>query len=397
VIHRDLKPENILLGRRGGELVAKVSDFGVSTLGTSMGARSCIGSPAYMAPEQFYDQYDARIDVYALGVIAYEIVCGRRPFFGSPAQLMVAHIKREPELPAWLPRSFARLLRKALAKKVEKRFPSAEAFASALSLALSAEGAALDRDGWPCQVVGTKVLGVTSEDVYISGQEQLVRLDRRGRLVEELPAVDDLHTADGFMLARRDDQLMLRGTFGERIWKDIPRDVAVALSAEGTVAFTNDGGATAIDSSGRHQAYPSRSGVTGLCFLGQEQMLSVVRSTEQGSRLEFGGAAVDLPERIAVLYGHPSRYEAVARSAVDPARLFLVRLGQVTTVRLVCGHLTCDGDSFYGVTDDGGLATINVASHRIARTRWQSPLAAVAAGANRFVCATATGRIECLQ
>ena len=104
VIHRDIKPENILIS--GGS--AMVTDFGVakaleaSTLQKTGGLTSAgvaLGTPAYMAPEQIADEpIDARADIYAFGVLAYELLTGSPPFAGRSSQaLIAAHMTMQPE------------------------------------------------------------------------------------------------------------------------------------------------------------------------------------------------------------------------------------------------------------------------------------------------------------
>jgi serine/threonine-protein kinase len=146
VLHRDLKPANILLDQGGAPYV---SDFGLAKVLTgeawTHGSRIA-GTPAYMAPEQaFPDGEPGAItpaaDVYALGVILYELFTGRLPFTGkTTAELLRRLASEEPRSPRyWLPklaRDFETVCLTALEKNPQKRYPSAAAFADDLSRAL---------------------------------------------------------------------------------------------------------------------------------------------------------------------------------------------------------------------------------------------------------------------
>jgi serine/threonine protein kinase len=105
VVHRDLKPENILLGEDG---TAKVADFGIAKIvndpwqrGALTATRQVLGSPHYLAPEQLEapDQVDHRIDLYALGVIFYELLTGQLPLGVFEAPSAVVH-DQDPRLDA---------------------------------------------------------------------------------------------------------------------------------------------------------------------------------------------------------------------------------------------------------------------------------------------------------
>ena len=152
VVHRDLKPDNVLLSSG----YAVVTDFGIAKAVSS--ARSAddpeltsrgmtVGTPAYMAPEQAAADpaADHRVDVYALGVLAYEIFTGQRPFIARTAQeLLVAHITKTPtpitDRRLDLPSTLSSLVMRCLAKTANDR-PSAPQVVELLDAVSSAVGA----------------------------------------------------------------------------------------------------------------------------------------------------------------------------------------------------------------------------------------------------------------
>jgi serine/threonine-protein kinase len=134
IVHRDLKPHNIvLLDRAGRPDFVKVLDFGISKMGwrqepiTEQGA--ILGTPEYMAPEQASgESVDPRTDVYAIGVIAYELVTGTLPFRGDHSvATMLKHINEQPEPPRRrrpdlpIPEELEGAIMKALSKKMDDR------------------------------------------------------------------------------------------------------------------------------------------------------------------------------------------------------------------------------------------------------------------------------------
>ena len=140
VVHRDLKPENVYLCTRPGDRnYTKLLDFGIAKL-TAEGSGPLsqhtrtgmvIGTPTYMSPEQCDGKgnIDNRADIYALGVMMYELLSGRVPFPGDGfGEVLVAHLTREPEPPSTInnniPPELEAIVMRCLRKKKEERFQS---------------------------------------------------------------------------------------------------------------------------------------------------------------------------------------------------------------------------------------------------------------------------------
>ncbi|AKQ68602.1 Serine/threonine kinase [Myxococcus hansupus] len=160
IVHRDLKPDNIFVSRRKrGVPFVKVLDFGIAKLGDAQMPQThagiIVGTPEYMAPEQSLGRgVDGRADLYALGVIAYQLLTGRLPFTdeGMTAQLVAHQLRTPPPLRSVNPAVAAALehvILRALAKKPEDRYPSIQAFRHALQVALAEEGRGAARQANP--------------------------------------------------------------------------------------------------------------------------------------------------------------------------------------------------------------------------------------------------------
>jgi serine/threonine-protein kinase len=152
IVHRDLKPENVYLeSRPGNPEFVKILDFGIAKVmrGDSIDPQSpqltatgqTLGTLEYMSPEQLMGKaLDGRSDVYALGVVAYEMTTGRLPFPDAkgPAGLITAQLKQTPQPPsqanpkAALPQAVDRVILKALEKDKNNRYADVSAMSAAL-------------------------------------------------------------------------------------------------------------------------------------------------------------------------------------------------------------------------------------------------------------------------
>ena len=136
LIHRDVKPENLLFHNNDEVLL---SDFGIALIAQTSRLQSnqgVIGTATYMAPEQIQGKATVASDQYSLGIIAYEWLSGKSPFQGSFSEVCAQHVLTPPTplhqtVPMLLP-AIENVVLTALAKEPQKRFPSVEAFATAL-------------------------------------------------------------------------------------------------------------------------------------------------------------------------------------------------------------------------------------------------------------------------
>ncbi|NKC34513.1 serine/threonine-protein kinase [Falsiroseomonas selenitidurans] len=147
VVHRDIKPANIMLTGEGpGGSQVKIADFGIARIESSTMTQvgTVMGTPSYMAPEQLRGEpVDARADIWAAGVVLYQLLTGEKPFDGGYSALMHRVQTTEPPPPSQLavtaPRGLDAVVARALAKRPEDRFPSAAAFAEAIRAVVGPE------------------------------------------------------------------------------------------------------------------------------------------------------------------------------------------------------------------------------------------------------------------
>ena len=149
IVHRDIKTSNVLvLASEPGNPMVKLTDFGIARAEldeNTLTQLTCLdsrgpGTPAYMAPERIDPQTHGRMspatDLYAVGIILFEMLAGQPPFRGPMTDIFTGHLLHAPgfnELPASLPAPLIDALARVLAKKPGERFQDAEAFQQALA------------------------------------------------------------------------------------------------------------------------------------------------------------------------------------------------------------------------------------------------------------------------
>ena len=153
LVHRDIKPDNILLA----DGMALVADFGIARATGSEAAMgrtahgAILGTPSYMAPEQLVAgaAVDGRTDLYSLGCVTFEMLAGAPPFTGATESLALQHLSTAPpsltDLRPETPVELAAVVARALAKAPADRYPTAAAFAEAVSMASLVAGASAPR------------------------------------------------------------------------------------------------------------------------------------------------------------------------------------------------------------------------------------------------------------
>jgi serine/threonine protein kinase len=135
LVHRDVKPGNLLVT---DDDTVKITDFGIARASDGLALTQTgqlVGTPSYISPEQAEGRSATPAsDVYALGVVLFECLTGKRPFEAdTPVAIALAHVREPvPELPAEVPTDLAAVTERALAKDPEARYPDAGAFAAAV-------------------------------------------------------------------------------------------------------------------------------------------------------------------------------------------------------------------------------------------------------------------------
>jgi eukaryotic-like serine/threonine-protein kinase len=196
IVHRDLKPDNVFLARQDQGVVVKVFDFGIAkltrdtALSVSSNTRTgtMLGTPSYMSPEQARGNrlVDHRTDLWALGVIAFECLCGSKPFLANALGDLIIQICTEP-LPvpsdaAPVPRAFDAWFKRAAERDPNRRFQSATELTEALAIALGTSAPASQGLAGVFQATAPAVsIGQTPVAKTGSASTLTLRVGRRSR------------------------------------------------------------------------------------------------------------------------------------------------------------------------------------------------------------------------
>jgi serine/threonine-protein kinase len=179
VIHRDLKPANIMLARNGDSLYPMLTDFGIARLADSPAltrTHELVGTPSYVAPETAEGRpLTPAVDVYAAGVVLYELVAGHPPFRDTnPIALLHHHLTEMPTRPAGMPDAYWLVTERCLAKQPQVR-PDANGLGRALRLAADIVAGVRPDDGSLGRILAETSFGANpgaSEATRVVSQHQ---------------------------------------------------------------------------------------------------------------------------------------------------------------------------------------------------------------------------------
>ncbi|XHX80172.1 MAG: serine/threonine-protein kinase [Stenomitos frigidus ULC029] len=234
IVHCDIKPENILLTLRAEGWQARISDFGIARLHQDIinDGSGNTGSPAYMAPERFYGQYSITSDLYAVGVLLYELLTGYRPFSGVPMEMMSAHLNQPVIIPATVPAALQTILLTALQKLPARRFQSATEMLKAVQK-VAADMLFEPSATWAeTRLLRSLVVLPASTCQYVQQETLQARVQQLVAVAGDASSQGDLH---GTVTANTVEGLQSDAT-GDRVYQIHKNDIGCRIYAGGLLA-----------------------------------------------------------------------------------------------------------------------------------------------------------------
>ncbi len=321
VIHRDIKAQNIVALPQGAWFTVKLIDFGISKLmapedlNTAFTTRTMVGTPRTMAPEQILGRsVDARTDVYALGLLLYQLLTGRLPFDGANSvEIEEMHLFAAPpqvSQSAPVPAALDAVIARALAKEKTDRYPDVPAFLDALARAVDGKPTPPPADACAARTgIGLMVEIPLDGGHGDAGDQVLAMVDDAVTALALRPAVEtaNMVLAVAPLPERGADQAGLRAALisaalriyalAERVLPGAAASVAVAVRA-GAIEVADAGGAAGARS------------VVGGALLGDEPwaacrgVAGVVADVDALSGIEERVRATPLPGQPALRLVH---------------------------------------------------------------------------------------------
>ena len=250
VVHRDIKPDNVLLSRGAAE----VTDFGIAKaiqasrieaasdsltqLGTS------VGTPAYMAPEQAAGDpnLDHRADIYAVGVLAYEMLEGQPPFTGTPQSVMSAHLTKAPRAMsrADVPPSLQRTVLKCLEKDPARRYQTADELLADIEATATPSGAlpsAQRARRGRALVWGGVAAAVVAIAWFSTAPMRRARWVRREAIPQIKQYADLAQYDSAWMLARRAKEILPNDSTLASLWLRFARKAVLRSTPGGASVY----------------------------------------------------------------------------------------------------------------------------------------------------------------
>ncbi len=346
VIHRDIKPGNVLLSGKH----AVVTDFGVAkAISASMPAVGmttsgmAIGTPAYMAPEQLAGDpaADHRVDLYAVGLLAYELLTGEMPFAGnSPQETMAAQLTRIPEpiskIRRDVPPALSAIIMRCLEKRPEARWQTAAELMHELDALTMSSGefGAAGGSRRPWVLVGTAAVVLGAVAVWQQTRQQTAAPTATPRdTVTMSPAGPLLTRAESLMIAKAVEASMARQSAARR-----PDDSAAAMRAQ---TSNSARGATLTGDALKRMADSIRNEIQRAVFDSLARVQQSAQARDRG--FDAGGRRGNIPP--------PDGRGAPPRGA---NRIFVENSGAPQPQRMI--GLTPELDSVFRVIEQTGRA-----------------------------------------